>query len=344
MNIDKSSSKSVIHEIVIDIKYWWSYFLSKRKVIVLAIIIGMTGGVLFSIFKKPIYAAEITFVSEADDSKLGSYAGIASQFGISVGPSGSNIFEGDNITSLFKSRSLVRQTLLNETNISNKKQLLIDYYIQYVDQSNKLSEIIKTNKIVFSNSQTNNRLRDSIVEIVITKITKSSLSVEREEKKLNIVSAKMFSEDETFARFFIEQLTNNAISYYVKYKTRKALQNVDILQNEADSVKAMLSESIHDVASLNDLNVNPAKQIAKASSQRRGVDLQVNGALYTEILKNLELAKITLRKETPFIQIIDTPVAPLEKKRVGKLLGALVGGFLALIIMVVILWIRKIFR
>jgi uncharacterized protein involved in exopolysaccharide biosynthesis len=43
----------------------------------------------------------------------------------------------------------------------------------------------------------------------------------------------------------------------------------------------------------------------------------------------LELAKVTLRKETPLLQIIDRPSFPLEKEKVGKLKSLVLGGFLA---------------
>ncbi len=45
-------------------------------------------------------------------------------------------------------------------------------------------------------------------------------------------------------------------------------------------------------------------------------------------MKNLELSKITLRKETPLIQVIDQPVFPLEKQSFGKAKGIMIGGIL----------------
>jgi hypothetical protein len=37
------------------------------------------------------------------------------------------------------------------------------------------------------------------------------------------------------------------------------------------------------------------------------------------------LAKVTLRKETPLIQIIDRPILPLAKERFGKAKGIVLG-------------------
>ena len=54
----------------------------------------------------------------------------------------------------------------------------------------------------------------------------------------------------------------------------------------------------------------------------------------TELVKQTELAKVTLRKETPLIQVIDRPILPLPKERFGKAKGLVMGGFLAGFLMV----------
>ena len=46
-------------------------------------------------------------------------------------------------------------------------------------------------------------------------------------------------------------------------------------------------------------------------------------------MAQLELSKVTLRKETPLIQVIDRPILPLEKDKVSKLKSLILGGFLA---------------
>jgi uncharacterized protein involved in exopolysaccharide biosynthesis len=55
--------------------------------------------------------------------------------------------------------------------------------------------------------------------------------------------------------------------------------------------------------------------------------VQANTAILTELVKQSELAKVTLRKETPLIQIIDRPILPLAKERFGKAKGIVLGGF-----------------
>ena len=119
--------------------------------------------------------------------------------------------------------------------------------------------------------------------------------------------------------------------YYVEIKSKKSKMNVDILQHQVDSIRAELNSAITGVAAASDnvFNLNSAMNVKRTPSARRQVDVQANTAILTQLLGNLELAKVTLRKETPLIQIIDRPIFPLEKEKVGKLKSLVLVGFLA---------------
>ena len=57
-------------------------------------------------------------------------------------------------------------------------------------------------------------------------------------------------------------------------------------------------------------------------------DIQILSNTYTEMLKNLEVLKLDLAKETPFIQVIDKARYPLSNDKMRKLKGIITGGFL----------------
>ena len=50
--------------------------------------------------------------------------------------------------------------------------------------------------------------------------------------------------------------------------------------------------------------------------------------MYLEIIKNLELSKITLLNKTPIINIIDKPILPLEDDKFPLILSGFLGGIL----------------
>lgn len=101
------------------------------------------------------------------------------------------------------------------------------------------------------------------------------------------------------------------------------------MQKQTDSVRGELNGAITGVAVANDntFGLNPALNVKRTPSARRQVDVQANAAILTELVKQSELAKVTLRRETPLIQIIDKPILPLKKERFGKAKGLVLGDF-----------------
>lgn len=121
---------------------------------------------------------------------------------------------------------------------------------------------------------------------------------------------------------------------YVNTKSKKARMNMAILQKQTDSIRAELNGAITGVAVANDntFMLNPALNVNRAPSAKRQVDVQANTAILTELVKQTELAKVTLRKETPLIQVIDRPILPLPKEQFGKVKGFVIGVILGVVI------------
>lgn len=326
------------------IKSWCSYLFSKWLLFLTAgIIFGMVG-ILYAWTEKPVYTAELTFTSETESlGNVGGYAGIAAQFGLDLGGASANAFAGENLMHLMSSRRLIENTLFTQVRINNGSVLLIDYFLKVSDLGKSLKSKEKGERIVFTNAnESRSRRNDSILKMISTDIS-SSLQIEKIDKRSDIISVRFKNKDELFAKIFVEELVNNVISYYTDYKIKKTKQNVAILQHQTDSVRNLINGNIVDIAVSSDLNVNPTRQIVRTGIQRKQVDAQVNGALYTELVKNLELSKMGLRKETPLIQIIDTPMFPLEKKKMGRLKGAVLFALVGLFLAAAFLIIKKLF-
>ena len=326
----------------------YRFLLGKWKIILLSGCVGAVLGLAYALIKKPVYKAEYSFVLEDEKSgRLSGALSLASQFGLDIGGAGGGgAFAGDNLLELMRSRSMVQQALLSPITVNSKKQSLFDYYIEV----NKLRENWKNEpnlaKVSFppETIPTNfSRQQDSLLTEVHENLIENFLSVAKVDKKLSIIKVEVKSTDEIFAKYFAEALVAQVSRFYVDTKTQKSAKNVAILQHQADSVRQRLNQAIGGVAMANDANpnLNPAMQVLRVPSQQRQVDVQANMAILTELVKNLELAKLALRRETPLIQVIDKPVLPLEVERLRKLNGILVGGISLGLISFICLIIKK---
>jgi hypothetical protein len=316
-----------IREIADNLKSFWRYLISKWKEILVFALVGASLGLVLSLLTAPMYKGELTFVIESKGgSKLGGYGGLAAQFGLNLGEGGGMFQEEDNIIALLNSRTLVARTLLSD--VGNGTELLVDRYIAANNLREKWKSKPQLAQISFHDHQLT-ILHDSLLTLFHKNLLKNNIVVAKPDKKLDIISITTTSTDEIFAKTFTEKLLENVTNFYVETQTKKQQENVNILRHKADSVRILLNSAISGVAISSDANpnLNPALQRLRIPSQRRMIDVEMNKAILTELVKNLEISEITLRKETPLVQVIDRPVLPLEKKKLGKLKG-LVFGFL----------------
>ena len=325
-----------LKELIEKAKEWYSYLLSQWKIIVLAGVLGAALGLAYSISKKPIYTATLSFALE--DEKGGGMSGalgLASSLGFDLGGgSGGGAFSGANLTELFKSRSMVEQTLMQPVRAGTDTISLAELYIQTKEWRKVWNEKPKLSVIQFppyTKRKYFTREHDSIMGKMYEDLSKTSLTVAQKDKKISIISIDVKSENEDFAKAFTETLAKQVSEFYVDTKSKKARMNMAILQHQTDSIRAELNGAITGVAVANDntFMLNPALNVNRAPSAKRQVDVQANTAILTELVKQTELAKVTLRKETPLIQVIDRPILPLPKERFGKAKGILLGGILA---------------
>jgi hypothetical protein len=170
--------------------------------------------------------------------------------------------------------------------------------------------------------------------------------VAQKDKKVAIVSIDVASTNELFAKYFTEALAKQVSDFYISTKSKKARMNMEILERQTDSIRRELNGAIIGVAVANDntFNLNPALNVRRAPSARRQVDVQANTAILTELVKQTELAKVTLRRETPLIQVVDKPILPLPKEKFGKAKGLVIGGFLGGFLVLFFLTIKKIIK
>jgi hypothetical protein len=259
--------------------------------------------------------------------------GLASSLGIDVGTSNGGAFAAANLMELMHSRFLVEKTLLTEVEVENKKISLADFYLEVNRLRKKWSKKEELLEIHFPSKVNRNnfsRLQDSVLNLIYTAIDKNELNITQKDKKVSIGTIEVKSTNELFAKLFCENLVKEVTQFYIETKSKKTKNNVAILQRQVDSVRGELNAAITGVASANDntFNLNPTLSINKTPATRRQVDVQANSAILTQLVTNLELAKVTLLKETPLIQVIDKPILPLKMEKTSKLKSLLLGGFL----------------
>jgi len=344
----KEQNEIPLKDLVLKIQDWGRFLLSRWLVIMLFGITGAGLGYALSVSREPDYVGELTFVLEdGKSSTLSGLGGLASQFGLDLGGGSSvGVFSGDNILEFLKSRLMVEKTLLSTVQVGNKKTNLISLYI--TSSKLKFPKIPPARLAKFFpleyNRATFSREEDSVLDVTYQTIIKSNLTVAKPDKKTGFINVKCISKNEYFSKLFIETLVREATDFYVQTKTKRSKVNVDMLQQKADSLEALLNKRTYSAAMSQDINLNPVRRVASVGTEVINRDKMILQTVYGEVLKNLELSKMSMAQETPVIQIIDGPILPLQKQKLGKLKGIIMGGFIAAFLCIFVIFIRKIYR
>ncbi len=132
MSDNTGSDEMSLKELFLKMQECWRFLLSKWKLIFIAGLIGGISGLVYSFYTKTIYTAEVKFVLQDDKAggSSGMALGLASQFGLNMGGSGGE-FSADNLLLLMKSRSIIERALLTPVYINNRKQPIVEYYIEF---------------------------------------------------------------------------------------------------------------------------------------------------------------------------------------------------------------------
>lgn len=333
-----------VQEVILKIQATYRLMLKKWLLILVFSGIGCAFGLFYSINQKSQYGSSLSFVVEGEAAG-GGLASIASTFGLGKGTGGQGVFSAANILDLLKSRSLVEKTLLQPVPGKSKKTFA-DLYIDFKGWRENWEDEPKLKNIGFKPESDPKELtleQNEILGQIFAVIVESELKIEIRNPDNTIIYIGLTSENEDFVRYFPESLIKVVSEYYIESKTHKAKLNYQVLKQQTDSVRQELNDAITGVASANDNTflLNPAFNIKRVPSVHKEVSVQANQAILTELVKNLELARMNLLNETPFISIIDTPVSPLKPKKMGKLKGIIIGGFLGSFLIIAFLILRN---
>jgi len=313
----------------------FKYVLSQWKFLC---IIGLTGaltGIGYGLLKPSTYTANLTFIVEESKPAGGSVlSALSGSLGFDVGGlnGGNGILSGDNVLQLVKSHSLIKKTLLTPYNDSGNYSLA-DKYADTYDWKTKWRNNPKIGTDIHFTADKKNftRLEDSLLQLLIRKIDEEDVDISKPDKKLSFFEINTTMRDERLSQLFCERLLKTTTDFYIEAKTRRTRKNVERLQSRADSIGNLLNRKTVNATEADKLllDANPVYSNPAVNAEISGREKGMINAIYSEIVKNLEVSKTALIQETPTVQIVDEPELPLKKNKLRLLFAACFGALIA---------------
>lgn len=324
----------------------WNYW----KLVVL-IPIPFIVYMLYQAITTPVeYPATLTFMVNEDQG--GGAGGFSAILGIvGLGGAGGGKYNLDKILELARSRKIMQQVLLERREIDGIDDFMGNHIIRVYNLHEEWEEDT-TGLATFAFKQTNitafSPLENKVLKALHGKIIGgkdvAGLISTSFGKESGIMRMRVKTESEFLTIALAEVAYDKLSSFYIIKSTEKQQKTFDIVEAKADSIKQLMNSTEYTLANFKDTNRGLLSAKDKLREQQLLRDVSGYSLLYGETLKNLEIADFSLRSSTPFVQLIDAPIAPIEPEGKSKILAIILGGIIGGMLAVGYIVIRKIIR
>ena len=327
-----NDKKSSLRDILIEFKEYYTELKQKFFLIFAFILLFSIAGYFYHLYKQDTYIGTISFFveDETESINLSSISSMANQFGFDLGGGSSSYFSQQNVIELLKSRKIIESTLSQKSIISKKNDKLLHHYIS-------INGIIEDSASIDFNES----FLDSITNIIYEEIVTEKLNIISQNDDAGILNLNYTSLNSQFAKIFSEGLIKQMSDMYSEYRTEKTRYSLKNLQSRSDSVFSELKRSERNLAKARDRNIKVVTSSGRLDEIKYMREVQVLNTIYLELVKNLEIVKMTLLEKTPIIQVVDTPTLPLQSEKKPAIFWVFIFSFLGFFITSFVIILRK---
>jgi hypothetical protein len=317
-----------------------------RKTIIIAVISGAVLGIVIAFNSPKEYTASTVMVPQLGDSqsKLGGLGGLAALAGISL-----DMNPGAELSPMIYPKivsSIPFQLELMNTPLTFQEFpqpiSLFDYYTKYSKPSalgaikkytiglpfvileaikGKSKEIRvsvdKTNQPILL-TEDQNRVKKALSSII-------TMEVNAKEGYLTLTSCM----PEALAAAQLAKNAQNLLQRYItEFKIEKAKANLDFIQGRYNETKTEFEKAQVNLAVVSDRNKNFTSGLSQIETDRIQTRYTIAFNVYQELAKQLEQAKIQVKRETPVFTIVQPATVPSERSKPNKLMILIIWLFL----------------
>jgi hypothetical protein len=321
---------------------WWVFFLLS---------LPFVGLEAYKAVNTPVtYKAALTFM--VDDEKVGGVGGITAILGnFGFGDSESNL---DKVIYLAKSMRIIREALFTKTVIEGKNDYIANHIIVYQSLHSKewksadktlgnvlLNNFLFTKSDLSGFSTIENAALKKLYVLLIGGDESAGIYNVSLDKKSGVMTLNVETRSELLSLEITKAIYEQLSLFYISSSIKKETQTYEVLREKSDSIKGLLSSTEYAAATFKDRNNMLLLNTDQLPSERYTRNKNLYSLMYGESIKNLELADFALKTKTPYIQVIDEPIAPLKARRYSLLKAVVVGAAIGVIISLLFIIINK---
>tara|TARA_S200000501_G_scaffold271423_2_gene255170 strand:- start:2102 stop:3175 length:1074 start_codon:yes stop_codon:yes gene_type:complete len=269
--------------------------------------------VYVTFFAKPIFVSESKIMSSSSNANISQAAGIAAQFGFSIGNTSQN--QEWVYPEIVKSRTIAKSMLKRK--FDSKEYGPQKYLLQILTYGNNspqygLDTLMKAGVLSFQG---------------MTKIKKNG----------EFYDLSIHSKEPNLARDILGALIEELDAHQKEYNREKTSEARLFIEDRILETKKELELAEENLKTFNDRNRrienSPSLQLQRSRLAR---EVSVLTGVYTTLKQQLETTKIEELKESNYVVVLDEPEAPLFASKPNKKIIVIITGIIGILFGIII--------
>jgi uncharacterized protein involved in exopolysaccharide biosynthesis len=322
------------------LRIWKEVFIKNIFKILFVGFIGGTIGFAYAYLDIPVYNAQLKFVMRSDpNTGLSSgLAGLSSILGSGTGAGGTG--SGlERVIELIGSDRIIGNAILQQASVNGKYELIVNHYIELQnykrvwERDTILRNVSYQNGVVFGNLDFPQRKAIKIIiGSLIGKDNTSKVIAKSFDKKSGVVTLAVTYKNEELSIALTNAIYKEVIEFYSDQSLAATSNNVQVLNQKADSIRRELDATRKAFAKNSDQALGLLLQEDKVENKSLSFKENMLSLMYAEVQKNLETLKYIEASSMPSFSIIDQPYSPIQPQIKNRILYSLSSFFIAIVL------------
>ncbi|MBK9271783.1 MAG: hypothetical protein IPM48_09300 [Saprospiraceae bacterium] len=293
------------------------------------------------------YLAKISFMLNDSEGSVAGFSSILGQIGL---PTTTQRLNLQKILEIAKTRKIGERLYFKKLIIDGKDDLMCNHLISALDHEGKWFSSIpffgkdsmsayRFSETFLDSSHQTQRLAIKNLHVEILKKLSTSLN-----EKTGIMEIEFCISNEELGIQYIRSLYDELSEFYINKAIEKQEVTFRKLQEKVDSLRSVIFKKDYSLAEVKDSYRNTYLNQDAVPAAQIDRDIRMLSIIYGEALKNLELASFNLQNKTPFIQVLDLPIAPLDTKKQSLFQNLVIAVLVSFFVGIVVLVLQKVIK
>lgn len=291
-------------------------------------------------FTPKYYPAHLTFMVNDDEGQgMSGVGAILGELGFASQKGGHNY---EKISKIALSRKILSTVLKEIVKYQGKSDYLGNHLIDLYQFQNKWKGDTILDGFRFTNDTLTHSRSLRQEDVAIEKLAKAlrgkpeqgepgfiQITYDDESTILRTTASTM---EEQFSILMANVHYQKLSDFYIEKSIERQRMTYEHVKHKSDSVRAAMEHAENQLAQLRDQShgiILNRERLPKMQLERK---VEMLYLLYGESVKNLETADFLLKNSTPYFQVIDRPVGPIQPQGRSRLRGLIRGGMVGAIL------------